>query len=129
VPRGDYYNKPLIHNLDKEQWISKFAQSLFEKNENDITEPYALIDNHIYKVKPVKVLQFYTPTSYEIINAINPLFKWQSSSEGIWVTENAVSNPTWSRYINIDSSKFQYIVVARFTEKKLSEYYLRWGKC
>ena len=58
-----------------------------------------------------------------------PLYHWEKSEQGTWVMENAEEAPYWT--LGIDQVySFCHVcrICARFSEKKLAEYYLRWGK-
>jgi hypothetical protein len=57
-----------------------------------------------------------------------PMLKWEKSEPGKFVMENAVDTPEWRRRIDNTSYGYQYIIVAELEKKKLSEFYLRWGK-
>jgi hypothetical protein len=60
--------------------------------------------------------------------AAEPLYQWQQTDAGRWVMENAVDTPEWHRQVDIKSFGHKYIVTAVFETKKLTEYYLRFGK-
>ena len=60
--------------------------------------------------------------------AAEPLYQWQQTDAGRWVMENAVDTPEWHRQADIKSFGHRYIVTAIFETKKLTEYYLRFGK-
>lgn len=59
--------------------------------------------------------------------AAEPLYNWQLTDQGKWVMENAVEIPVWHRMADIASFGHKYSITATFTEKKLTEYYLRFG--
>jgi hypothetical protein len=122
-----YLDKPLVYHKDKDYWISKFVESLSETAPSYNKEPYAIINGKVEAVKPIRVFYFSNPSDFEIVSAIKPLYEWQSSSYGSWVMENSVTIPTWTRLYDVPALLFHYYVQARFTEKKLCEYYLRWG--
>lgn len=60
--------------------------------------------------------------------AAEPLWKWQESEQGKFVMEHAVDKPVWHRQVDAQNYGHQYVVVAELEAKKLSEFYLRWGK-
>jgi len=62
------------------------------------------------------------------IYAAEPLHKWQESEQGQFIMEHAVNKPEWQRHIDYTSFGHKYAIVAELEKKKLSEYYLRWGK-
>jgi hypothetical protein len=60
--------------------------------------------------------------------AAEPLWNWQESEQGKFVMEHAIDKPEWHRHIDHQTYGHQYIVVAELEAKKLSEFYLKWGK-
>jgi hypothetical protein len=60
--------------------------------------------------------------------AAHPLWEWQESEPGKFVMEHAVESPVWHRCMDPYNYGHQYAVVAELEKKKLSEFYLRWGK-
>ena len=60
--------------------------------------------------------------------AAEPMFEWQKSEAGEWVMENCCDGvPSWSRYIDPTTYGHKYMISAVFEEKKLTEFYLRFG--
>jgi hypothetical protein len=58
-----------------------------------------------------------------------PIWEWQQTEQGKFVMENAVPNShEWHRHLDPLTYGHQYAIVAEMSSKKLSEYYLRWGK-
>ena len=60
--------------------------------------------------------------------AAQPLWEWQESEAGKFVMEHAVETPIWHRQADLQNYGHQYIIVAELEKKKLSEFYLKWGK-
>lgn len=60
--------------------------------------------------------------------AAQPLWEWQNSDQGKFVMANALEQPEWRRHLEHDSFSYTYVVIARLEKKKLSEFYLKWGK-
>lgn len=60
--------------------------------------------------------------------AAEPLFRWQNSDSGKFIMEHAITTPEWHRNVNPSTLSYDYIIVAEIEKKKLSEFYLRWGK-
>jgi hypothetical protein len=42
--------------------------------------------------------------------------------------ENSIEPPVWNRQLDLRSYGHTYIITAELEKKKLSEFYLRWGK-
>lgn len=57
----------------------------------------------------------------------DPIWKWQQTDQGKFVMENSIETPRWERKVDVRHYGWTYYIVARFEEKKLSEFYLRWG--
>jgi hypothetical protein len=57
-----------------------------------------------------------------------PIWDWQQTDAGKFIMENAVDTPEWHRHVDHESYGYQYAIVAELETKKLSEFYLRWGK-
>lgn len=60
--------------------------------------------------------------------AAQPIHEWEKSDAGKFVMEHAIDTPEWHRHLDPVSYGYQYIIVAELEKKKLSEFYLRWGK-
>lgn len=60
--------------------------------------------------------------------AAQPLWEWQTSESGKFVMENAIDKPEWKRHMDPMFMGYRYIVIAELEKKKLSEFYLRFGK-
>jgi hypothetical protein len=60
--------------------------------------------------------------------AAEPLWKWQESEQGKFVMEHAVDKPIWHRRLDTQSYGHEYAITAELESKKLSEFYLKWGK-
>jgi len=60
--------------------------------------------------------------------AAQPIHEWETSDPGKFVKEHAVDTPEWHRQLDQFSYGHEYAIVAELEKKKLSEFYLRWGK-
>lgn len=60
--------------------------------------------------------------------AAQPLWEWQNSEQGKFIMENAIDKPEWQRHNNILQYSHEYVITAKIEKKKLSEFYLKWGK-
>lgn len=56
-----------------------------------------------------------------------PIWNWQQTDQGKFVMENAVETPSWHRSLDPYTYGYNYAIIAEFDEKKLAEFYLRWG--
>ena len=62
------------------------------------------------------------------IYAAEPIWQWQKSDAGKFIMENAIEPPSYHRHMDISVYGYRYAIVAELEKKKLSEFYLRWGK-
>ena len=62
------------------------------------------------------------------IYAAEPILRWQNSEEGQFVLKNAISIPEYHQHLNHTSFNYEFSITAELEKKKLSEFYLRWGK-
>ena len=60
--------------------------------------------------------------------AAQPLCKWQESEPGKFIMKHAIDKPKWQRHMDPVWMGYRYIVIAELEKKKLSEFYLRFGK-
>jgi len=93
---------------------------VIERDELQIVQEIHKITVHAFLVGDVEDPDLY---------AAEPMWDWQQSDAGKFVMEHAIDKPTWHR--NLDHAShygYQYAIVAELETKKLSEFYLRWGK-
>lgn len=62
------------------------------------------------------------------IYAAGPIFDWERSEAGQFVMKHAIDKPEWHRHMDQMFMGYRYIIIAELEKKKLSEFYLRWGK-
>jgi hypothetical protein len=62
------------------------------------------------------------------IYAAQPIYDWQQTDAGKFVMTNAVEQPEWHRQINHMNYGYEYAIIAELEAKKLTEFYLKWGK-
>jgi hypothetical protein len=60
--------------------------------------------------------------------AAEPLWQWQQSDAGKFVMEHAIDQPVWHKHLDHVTYGYQFAIVAELEMKKLSEFYLKWGK-
>lgn len=60
--------------------------------------------------------------------AAQPLWEWQNTEQGKFIIANAIEQPEWQRQLDHNTFSYQYVVIAKLEKKKLSEFYLKWGK-
>jgi hypothetical protein len=62
------------------------------------------------------------------IYAAEPIWKWQQTDAGKFVMEHAINTPSYHQSLDYTTYGYRYAVVAELEAKKLSEFYLKWGK-
>ena len=90
------------------------------KNDNfDIVDEIHRVVVHTFTVSDVEDPDLY---------AAEPLHQWQESDPGKFVMEHAIDKPIWQRQHDYSTYGYRYAIIAELEKKKLSEFYLRWGK-
>ena len=90
---------------------------------------HQLVEDQVIEIHEVVFYRFaVADTEDPDIHAGEPLWKWQESPQGQFVKSHAVSGMTWHRSIDTLGLGYRYLVTAELESKKLSEYYLRFGK-
>jgi hypothetical protein len=90
-----------------------------EKDGYEIVEEIHKVVVHSFNLSDV---------DYPDIYAAGPIFDWERSEAGQFVMKHSVDQPEWHRRIDQMSMGYRYIIIAELEKKKLSEFYLRWGK-
>lgn len=62
------------------------------------------------------------------IYAAAPIFDWERSEAGQFVMNNAIDKPEWCRNHSYLTMGYEYAIIAELEKKKLTEFYLRFGK-
>jgi hypothetical protein len=62
------------------------------------------------------------------IYAAGPIWDWQQTDMGKFVMEHSVGPPTFQSQIDSSVFGYRFVIIAELEQKKLSEFYLRWGK-
>lgn len=60
--------------------------------------------------------------------AAGPIWDWQQTEAGKFVLEHAAEQPVFHSQIDHQSYGYKFAITAILEEKKLSEYYLKFGK-
>jgi hypothetical protein len=91
---------------------------------------YTVDDNHnVSEIHKVVVHTFHVASYNDPdIEAAEPIWKWQQTDAGKFVIENAIDEPEWHRYLEHLTLNYKYAIIAELEKKKLSEFYLRFGK-
>jgi hypothetical protein len=89
---------------------------------------YKLVGDDVVELKRI------VACSFEIDDSTNKnqvagqeLFNWCISDRGQWIMENAFETPYFEYYKRADRWTVEFKVIATFTAKKLTEYYLRFS--
>jgi hypothetical protein len=93
------------------------------------TVRYTVDDNIVKEIHKVVVHKFnINDVDDPDIYAAGPMFDWERSEAGQFVFKHAVDKPEWHRYMDSMWMGYRYIITAELEAKKLSEFYLRFGK-
>ena len=90
-----------------------------EKDRHQIVEEIHKVVVHSFSMGDVDDPEIY---------AAGPIFDWERSEAGQFVMKHAVDTPVWHRHLDIYGLGWKYAIVAELEAKKLSEFYLKWGK-
>jgi len=89
------------------------------KVENDVVKEIHKVVVHTFNLSDVDDPDIY---------AAGPMFEWERSEAGQFVFKHAVDTPEWHRHMDPMWMGYRYVITAELETKKLSEFYLRWGK-
>lgn len=90
-----------------------------EQNGQEIVQEIHKVTVHAFSVGDVEDPDLY---------AAAPIWQWQETDAGKFVMEHAVETPSYHQQLDYNSFGYRYAIVAELEAKKLSEFYLRWGK-
>jgi hypothetical protein len=112
----------------EDDWRLDFAQIISNRYRARKPYEYMVFNEVVVKTKEIVVHTFRQgdvddPDLY----AAEPLYNWQKSPQGEWVMEHSVEPPVWHRMADPSNYGHKYIITATLVEKKLTEYYLRFG--
>lgn len=62
------------------------------------------------------------------VYAAGPIWEWQRSAAGQWITEHAVGQPYWVKQIDHNTYGYQCCIMARLSEQDQTFFKLKWGK-
>lgn len=92
---------------------------------------FRMVGGDVVELKRIVAHSFDVPDNsqqYRVIkDAATLMSEWLNTDRGMWVMENAYETPYYDYYKQTDRWNVEFKVVATFTTKKLSEYYLRWS--
>jgi len=92
---------------------------VIEKDGQEIVEEIHRVIVHRFSVGDVDDPEIY---------AAEPIWKWEQSDAGKFVMEHAKETPIFRRNLDYQTYGYSYAITAELEKKKLSEFYLRWGK-
>jgi hypothetical protein len=92
---------------------------IIEKDGRELVEEIHKIVVHQFNISDTDDPEIY---------AAEPIWNWQQSDSGKFVMKHAKEVPVFHKTINYSTYGYQYSITAELEAKKLSEFYLRWGK-
>ena len=108
--------------------IPNFTSAYLSKPKDITTHDVMVFGDKAHKIHTVVVHRFRMgdvedPDLY----AAQPLWEWQESEMGKWVTERAVDTPEWHRNTNYQNYYIQYAIVAKLKDVDYTFWTLKWG--
>jgi hypothetical protein len=121
---------PSLERTNENSWRRSYAMEIANGPRTRRIPKFALLDNMAVVEHKKIIVHAFTMGDVDDpdLYAAEPLYQWQKSEAGTWVMENAADTPEWHRQNDHTSFGHKYIVTAVFEMKKLTEYYLRFGK-
>lgn len=120
---------PGLSGQDWGEWINSFGRIISSGVRNGRLHRYMVLDEMVVETKEIVVHQFsLSDVEDPDLYAAEPLYNWQQSDQGQWVMENALETPVWHRMADPVTWGHRYSITATFSTKKLTEFYLRFGR-
>lgn len=92
---------------------------IIEKDGHEVVQEIHKVVVHTFRVGDVDDPEIY---------AAGPIWDWQQTDAGKFVMENAIDVPSFHQHLDYNTYGYQYAITAELEKKKLSEFYMRWGK-
>lgn len=67
------------------------------------------------------------PIDDPIVEAADPILKWEHSEAGQWVMARSVEKPVWHQNSRLDTWETEFIITARLRETDYTFWVLKWG--
>lgn len=102
--------------------------SLHWSKANQYKNQFNVIDDLVVEVKDVVVHTFtLSDVDDPDIYAAGPMFDWERSDAGRWVTAHAVEQPIWHRMVDPAMYGYKYKITARLKAKDYTYWALKWS--
>jgi hypothetical protein len=90
---------------------------------------YTIEDNVVKEIHKIIVHRF-NISDFEDpdLHAAAPLWEWQQSEAGQFIMQHAIDKPEWHKQMDPMMLSYRYSIVVELEAKKLTEFYLRFGK-
>ena len=89
-----------------------------------VDENHNVQEIHKVVVHRFTVMEHEDPEIY----AAGPLYTWEKSEPGQFVMAHALDKPIWHKQLDSLTLGYRFAIIAELEKKKLSEFYLRFGK-
>ena len=99
--------------------MSRVRYQVVEKDGQEIVKEIHKVIVHTFRMGDVEDPDLWAGQS---------LYEWQKSEAGTFVMEHAIDQPVWHRHLDQTTYGYLYTITAELEAKKLSEFYLKWGK-
>jgi hypothetical protein len=89
---------------------------------------YNLVENRVEKIYKVVVHEFLVADSEDpVLYAAHPLWEWEQTDIGKWVTEHAAETPVWHRQMEPQTLSHRFRIEAKLKEKDYTFWCLKWA--
>ena len=123
IPVRDVFGEERLPEITFDGKLRPYRPGTGLKNTHSIVNEVLIVKKQII-VHTFTVGDVDDPDLY----AAEPMWQWQNTEAGKWVMENCCDEvPIWNRYLDPTSYGHKYMISAIFEEKKLTEFYLRFG--
>jgi hypothetical protein len=99
--------------------MSSVRFKVFKKDGQEFVQEIHKVTVHAFSIGDVEDPEIY---------AAGPIIDWQKSDAGKFIMEHAVETPSYHQQLDYRTYGYRYAIVAELEAKKLSEFYLKWGK-
>ena len=88
---------------------------------------FEIVNGCVVEYKKAIVYEFFADSDDAVVKAAQYLYNWEQSEAGQWVMNHAVEQPVWHKYEIPALFGAKIYVVARFKDKDLTFWQLKWG--
>jgi hypothetical protein len=121
LPNGDFTTAQYL----KDHWYQKGHMG---PSTGVRLQDYMVVEDCVHQIHQVVVHRFRISNMEDPdLYAAEPMWEWQSSEMGKFITERSVESPVWHRQHDIDNYGYQYAIEAFLKGTDYSFWVLKWG--